>query len=181
MPTTPATPNRAQRRPLAARLNDADWAFLDAQGADNPSEALRQILQRAREDAAAPAMVGEAQARLTALIANTTAGLRTPPRSIVSEDILREAILVLATAMVGPPANGFAANDARLAFEAQIVDRGFDLLDALLRHALTPHAGAWNPEVVHLRLLASRELLVSALTALAREHKPATPIEDPRA
>lgn len=174
--STPAPPaaatasKRSPRRPLAARLDDADWAFLEQQGVGNPSEALRAIITQARLSASAPSTVAEAQARLIGLIDASLNGLRTPPRSIVGEDILREACLIMATAQVGPPAPGFTDAGARQAFEAQIVDRAFDLLDAMLRHALTPHAAAWSPEVVRCRLAASKELLVSALSAVARDN-----------
>lgn len=165
-----ASSKRAPRRPLAVRLDDADWAFLDAQSAGNPSEGLRAVLAAARQASTHPTTAAEAQARVLALVEGALAGLRTPPRSIVGEDILREAALVVSTALCGPPAPGFDDPCARQAFEAQLVDRAFDLLDAMLRHALTPHAAAWNPEVVRSRLAASKELLVSALSAVARDN-----------
>ena len=184
-PDGPTPPKRARKkvagsRPKAAktavgaRLSEEDRDFLARMFPDaNPSEALRALISQARAQARAPVSVDEAQDRLVAVLGG--AGELRPEggsRSVVVEDLVREALLVAATALVGPPAPGLEDAGARQSYEALIVDRAFDFTETLLRHCLSASAPAWNPQVVRARLAAARQTLVAALAASSPQHLP---------
>jgi hypothetical protein len=163
------------KKPVGIRLSPEDGHFLERlPGSNSVTEGLRILIAEARHSAGRAATIEEAQARLSMAIGDASATFRYPPRSVVCEDLLRETTLLLATVMVGPPAPGIEDETARAAYEAAIVDRGFDLTDILFRHALSSRASAWSPGVVRKRLHGSRDLLVGTLTAVAKDTPPSS-------
>lgn len=159
---------------VGVRLDAEDLSFLgEAAPGQSHSEALRAIIAKAREHSRRPRTVDEAQARILDILGGA-GELRTESgsRSVVIEDIVREALLVVATAQVGPPDPGLEDPRARRAYEALIVDRAFDFLETVLRHTLSETAPAWDPDVMRDRLLSARKTLVGALAATSADHLP---------
>lgn len=165
---------RSVKASVGVRLGEEDLLFLDqvAPG-EGHSEALRQLIAQARTHAQRPVSVDEAQARIQAILGGA-GELRTESgsRSVVVEDLVREALLVVSTALVGPPEPGLEDAGARQTYEALIVDRAFDFLETVLRHTLSESAPAWNPSVMRNRLAATRQTLVASLAASAPHHLP---------
>lgn len=166
--------SRAAKTAVGVRLDSEDLSFLSEIGpGQSHSETIRSIIATAREQSKRPKTVDEAQARILEILGGA-GELRTEAgaRSVVIEDIVREALLVVATAQVGPPDPGLEDLRARRAYEALIVDRAFDFLETVLRHTLSETALAWDPNVMRDRLLAARKTLVASLAATAAEHLP---------
>ena len=152
---------------VGVRLSPEDQAFLkDLSPNATPSDAIRTLISQARANHQKPVSVSDAQARIMELLGGC-AELRTEAgaRSVVIEDLVREAVLVVATALVGPPQPGLNDPAARQAYEALIVDRAFDFLEATLRHTLADKAPAWDPDVIRARLAGARQTLVMSLAA----------------
>lgn len=159
---------------VGVRLDSEDLAFLsEVAPGQSHSEAIRAIIAKAREHSQRPRTADEAHARILEILGGA-GELRTESgaRSVVIEDIMREALLVVATAQVGPPSPGLEDARARRAYEALIVDRAFDFLETVLRHTLSEAAPAWDPGVVRDRLLAARKTLVASLAATSPDHLP---------
>lgn len=132
----------------------------------NLSEGVRLLLETARQRDTKPERLEEALARINAVMGDPAA-MGGTPRSVVSEDVVREATLILATFMLR---GDEASQQARVLVEADLVDRGFDLSDALLRHVLSTKAAALDSDVVRKRANESRELTTAALAALAKAY-----------
>lgn len=165
---------RSPKSSVGVRLSAEDRQFLAKVAPDaTPSEALRLLVAQAREQAVAPQTIEEAQARLAAALGGAP-DLRPQQgqRSVVVEDLVREALLVSATVLVGPPAPGLENEEARKNYEALIVDRAFDFLETVLRHTLHEKAPAWNPDVMRARLAAARQSLVAVLAASSPQFPP---------
>lgn len=159
---------------VGVRLGPEDIAFLErvAPG-ESHSEVLRSLISQARNQSLRPQSVDDAQARIEEILGGA-GDLRTEAgsRSVVVEDLVREALLVVSTAFVGPPEPGLEDSGARMAYEALIVDRAFDFLETALRHTLSESAPAWNPSVMRDRLAAARQTLVASLSASSPHHLP---------
>ena len=171
---TAATTKKAVKAAVGVRLGAEDLLFLDSVApGESHSEALRSLISKARIQSQRPLSVDEAQSRIQEILGGA-GDLRTESgsRSVVVEDLVREALLVVSTALVGPPEPGLEDSGARLAYEALIVDRAFDFLETVLRHTLSEAAPAWNPRVMRDRLAAARQTLVAALAASAPHHLP---------
>lgn len=171
---TPVTTKKAVKAAVGVRLGAEDLLFLDSVApGESHSEALRSLISKARVQSQRPLSVDEAQSRIQEILGGA-GDLRTESgsRSVVVEDLVREALLVVSTALVGPPEPGLEDSGARLAYEALIVDRAFDFLETVLRHTLSESAPAWNPRVMRDRLAAARQTLVAALAASAPHHLP---------
>lgn len=171
---TAATTKKAVKAAVGVRLGAEDLLFLDSVApGESHSEALRSLISKARIQSQRPLSVDEAQSRIQGILGGA-GDLRTESgsRSVVVEDLVREALLVVSTALVGPPEPGLEDSGARLAYEALIVDRAFDFLETVLRHTLSEAAPAWNPRVMRDRLAAARQTLVAALAASAPHHLP---------
>lgn len=177
-PKSTSTHKKSASKPVKAavgvRLGTEDLLFLDTVApGESHSEALRSLISRARAQAQRPLSVDEAQARIQEILGGA-GELRTESgsRSVVVEDLVREALLVVSTAFVGPPEPGLEDSGARQAYEALIVDRAFDFLESVLRHTLSETAPAWNPQVMRDRLASARQTLVASLAASAPHHLP---------
>lgn len=166
-------PPKPITKPIGVRLTQEAEDFLTGlTSKGSPGEGIRYLVQKAMDAQHAPASVEESQARLLAVLGDAPNVFHHPPRSVVAEDIVREALLVLATVHLGP-ANTTpeqSESDIRKAFEAEVIDRAFDFVDTLFRHSLSGHAAAWFPEAVRQRLMGSRELLVATLAAVAKDN-----------
>lgn len=182
--------NKIPSKTVGVRLTpEAETFLLGLSDKGSAGEGVRILVQQAMEAQRAPKTVEEAQMRLLEVLGEAPNVFHHPPRSVVAEDVVREALLMLATVCLGPqtPAtvvvethfkNKSAQNtvnvvselDARKQFEAEVVDRAFDLVDTLFRHSLSSQAAAWDPTVVRKRLMQSRDLLVATLAAVAKDN-----------
>ena len=166
-------PSKPQSKPIGVRLsNDAEHFLANLTSKGSPGEGTRHLVQKAMESHESPTTVEESQSRLLGVLGDAPNVFHHPPRSVVAEDIVREALLVLATVHVGPAAASAEQSEAqtRKAFEAGVIDRAFDFVDTLFRHSLSAQAAAWAPDAVRQRLMGSRELLVATLAAVAKDH-----------
>lgn len=172
---------------------EAERFLLGLSDKGSAGEGVRILVHQAMEAQRTPKTVEEAQARLLEVLGEAPNVFHHPPRSVVAEDVVREALLMLATVCLGPElptavettprdskTNGSKTNasqspiptelDLRKRFEADVVDRAFDLVDTLFRHSLSSQAAAWDPTVVRKRLMHSRDLLVATLAAVAKDN-----------
>jgi hypothetical protein len=153
------------KQPVGIRLSADDAAFLkEIAPKGNVSEGVRLLLENERMRKARPGRIEEALQRLHEVGADPATALAGMPRSVVSEEIGREAEYILATLLVGHL-------HERGQLELELLDRGFDLMDALLRQVLAPKA--INSEAVRARAVQSREIMTAALALLSKTH-PAT-------
>lgn len=173
---------------VGVRLTPEAEAFLlGLSDKGSAGEGVRILVHQAMEAQRTPKTVEEAQTRLLEVLGEAPNVFHHPPRSVVAEDVVREALLTLATVCMGPEQppvdNPQSASkkttsqqliptelDLRKRFEADVVDRAFDLVDTLFRHALSSQAAAWDPTVVRKRLMHSRDLLVATLAAVAKDN-----------
>ena len=177
--------NKTTSKTVGVRLSPEAEAFLlGLSDKGSAGEGVRVLVHQAMEAQRAPKTVEDAQARLLEVLGDAPNVFHHPPRSVVAEDIVREALLILATVHMGPevapvstPNNQTAKSptpvsetDARKRFEADVVDRAFDLVDTLFRHSLSAYAAGWEPTVVRKRLMHSRDLLVATLAAVAKDN-----------
>lgn len=181
--------NKIPSKTVGVRLTPEAEAFLlGLSDKGSAGEGVRILVQQAMEAQRAPKNVEEAQARLLEVLGDAPNVFHHPPRSVVAEDVVREALLMLATVCLGPetstavvetPQTGSKKHaaqplptelDVRKQFEAEVVDRAFDLVDTVFRHSLSSQAAAWDPTVVRKRLMQSRDLLVATLAAVAKDN-----------
>lgn len=176
--------NKITSKTVGVRLSPEAEAFLlGLSDKGSAGEGVRVLVHQAMEAQRAPKTVEDAQARLLEVLGDSPNVFHHPPRSVVAEDIVREALLILATVHMGPevvpPQNSNAPSktptpvsetDVRKRFEADVVDRAFDLVDTLFRHSLSAYAAGWEPTVVRKRLMNSRDLLVATLAAVAKDN-----------
>lgn len=192
--------NKPTSKTVGVRLTpEAENFLLALSDKGSAGEGVRILVQEAMAAQNAPKSVEESQARLLEVLGDAPNVFHHPPRSVVAEDIVREALLILATVHMGPetpaPAvptaakgsikgagvfvghikgadikNVVSESDLRKRFEADVVDRAFDLVDTLFRHSLSSQAAGWDSAVVRKRLMNSRDLLVATLAAVAKDN-----------
>lgn len=183
--------NKIPSKTVGVRLTPEAEAFLlGLSDKGSAGEGVRILVHQAMEAQRAPKTVEEAQARLLEVLGDAPNVFHHPPRSVVAEDVVRESLLMLATVCMGPEVpsahttqhttqSGTKKNlpqplptesDLRKRFEADVLDRAFDLVDTLFRHSLSAQAAAWDPTVVRKRLMHSRDLLVATLAAVAKDN-----------
>lgn len=175
-------PNKTTSKTVGVRLPaEAETFLLGLSDKGSAGEGVRVLVAQAMQAQRAPKTVEEAQERLLNVLGDSPNVFHHPPRSVVAEDIVREALLILATVHMGPETavaqptkkgspEGPTERDLRKRFEADVVDRAFDLVDTLFRHSLSAQAAGWDPTVVRKRLMNSRDLLVSTLAAVAKDN-----------
>ena len=169
--------DETQKKPVGLRLAPDEESFLiSLSDKKTATDGLRVLLQWAMSEKKPPCSLEEAHSRLAHNFKSALALFHEQPRSVVSEDILRECLMLLSAIWVGVPQKTdediSVATAQSNAFEAKIVDRAFDLTDTLMRHALPESAAARNPQVVRQRLAGSRDLLISSLHAFAKDNPP---------
>lgn len=181
--------NKITSKTVGVRLTpEAETFLLGLSDKGSAGEGVRILVHQAMEAQRTPKTVEEAQDRLLEVLGDAPNVFHHPPRSVVAEDVVREALLILATVCMGPelptavetPPSGSKKHashlpiptelDLRKRFEADVVDRAFDLVDTLFRHSLSSQAAAWDPTVVRKRLMHSRDLLVATLAAVAKDN-----------
>lgn len=138
------------------------------------SEAIRLLISRAKILHEHPQTVVEAQRLLHEALGEhlPILQLQDGVRSVLLEDLLREASLILSTALISKDLSQEMEPQYRITFEEQIVNRCFDLMDTILRHSFTDSDQAFDPLAVRKRLLKSRSILTTALSLTSEAHRP---------
>lgn len=160
---------------VGIRLKEEERLFLETLFPGlSPSKAIKTLLEQTKDNYSDPKSVFEAQERLLGFLQPQLNELLSSKntRTVVTEDIVRDTILILATILNEKKRMTEYSDAEKIAFEHQIIDRAFDLVDTLLRHTLPEEARAWDPQIVRQRLLASRRSLAEALSHTASTQRP---------
>lgn len=165
--------NNTSTNPVTGiRLKDEERLFLEEKFPGVAyGKAIQTLLAQTMTEHSQPKNVQEAKERLTDYL-NISLMPSDGSRSVVAEDLIREAVLILATAKFGAPEPGINNSEARIAFEQQLIERAFDFMDTLLRHTLPEDARTWDPQVVRERLMRSRRTLAESLSHTSAAQRP---------
>ena len=158
--------------PISVRVSDDDAAFLaelDVPGAATPSEKLRALITRARNEAEEGRSYEASLTRIRDLLEPTSQLLRqrelsSRQRSELIADTLYWLPDLVAYLMAGPEPAARKGGDALLAFEAGLADRIFRFIEAVLRLAVTEKAPCYDPAVVSNGVRGALELTQVILT-----------------
>jgi hypothetical protein len=158
--------------PISVRVSDDDAAFLaalDIQGAVTPSEKIRALIARARDDADGGNDYEAALTRVRAWLEPTSQRLRaremsSRQRSELIADTLYWLPDLVAFLMAGPDPAPRKGDDGLKAFEAGVADRIFRYIEAVLRLAVTEKAPCYDPGIVSEGIRGTLELTEVVLT-----------------
>lgn len=152
--------------PISVRVSDDDAAFLAAlqlSGAVTPSEKIRALIARAREDAERGHDYEASLGRVRDLLEPTSALLRaremsSRQRSELIADTLYWLPDLMAFLAAGPEPSPRKGDDGLKAFEAGVADRIFRFIEAVLRLAVTEKAPCYDPGIVSEGVRGTLEL-----------------------
>lgn len=152
--------------PISVRISDDDAAFLASlqiAGAATPSEKIRALIARARDDAEGGDSYEATLARLRAWMEPAAQRLRaremaSRQRSELIADTQYWLPDLMAFLAAGPEPAPRKGDDGLVAFEAGVADRIFRFIEAVLRLAVTEKAPCYDPGVVSAGMAGTLEL-----------------------
>jgi hypothetical protein len=158
--------------PISVRISDDDAEFLaslELQGAATPSEKIRALITRARDDAEQGRSYEASLNRIRDLLEPTSLQLRSlemssRQRSELIADTLYWLPDLVAFLVAGPERGARKGDDGLKAFEAGVADRIFRFIEAVLRLAVTEKAPCYDPGIVSEGVRGALELTEVILT-----------------
>lgn len=163
---------RPQLQPLSVRLSPDDLAFLaglQREGCVSAGDKVRALIGEARKAADIAVDPDRMLDWASNALADARAGLRAAERAAGMHSLLVAQIYDALTSVLAQarPGAGTGAGAAELkAFEAGLVGATLDLVDIILRQAVTTSAAAYDNSVVNRLLEAHRETLLLVATRL---------------